>query len=85
MKARGRLAGVSARSGAIAAAHAALVAIGFAASLPAAAQLYWGAEVGATLPVGIDSTRTNVGVPTNCDQWLAENTLTDGTDRKSVV
>ena len=79
MKARGRLAGVSARRGAVAAAHAALVAIGFAASLPASAQLYWGAEVGAALPVGIDSTRTNVGVPTNCDQWLAENTLRDGT------
>ena len=50
-----------------------------AAGLPAAAQAYWGVEAGAALPIEIESTRTNTGVPTNCDQWLAENTLLDGT------
>ena len=57
-----------------------LVVLAIAATgLPAAAQAYWAVEAGAALPVGIESTRTNTGVPTNCDQWLAENTLRDGT------
>ena len=40
---------------------------------------YVGGDVGLALPGGIESTRTNIGVPTNCDQWLGAATLLDGT------
>ena len=40
---------------------------------------YWGFDVGMALPGDLSSTRTNVGVPTNCDQWLTPATqLPDG-------
>ena len=41
--------------------------------------LFFGVELGAALPSEIESTRVNVGVQTNCDQWLAPATLNDGT------
>lgn len=63
------------RSGARIALGAACLALG----PPAAAQAYWGVEAGLALPLALESTRTNTGVPTNCDQWLATNTLPDGT------
>ena len=31
---------------------------------------YFGAELGVSMAMPIESTRTNVGIPTNCDQWL---------------
>lgn len=40
---------------------------------------YLGAEVGAAMPQDLKSTRINIGVPTNCDQWLGRATLNDGT------
>lgn len=39
----------------------------------------FGVELGAALPGSLDSTRINVGVQTNCDQWLGAATLNDGT------
>ena len=59
---------------------AALVAVG-ALALPTAAAdgLYWGIELGASFGGEVESTRTNIGVPTNCDQWLGAATLADGT------
>lgn len=36
----------------------------------AADGVYVGAELGASVPGGFSLTRTNHGVPTNCDQWL---------------
>ena len=41
--------------------------------------LFFGVEAGVALPGDIDSTRINVGVQTNCDQWLGAATLNDGT------
>lgn len=35
---------------------------------------YWGVDVGASVASDLASTRTNVGVPTNCDQWLTPGT-----------
>lgn len=51
-----------------------------ALALPTAAAdgLYWGVELGASLGQEIESTRTNIGVQTNCDQWLGAATLPDG-------
>ena len=40
---------------------------------------YLGVDVGAAMPRDLKSTRINIGVPTNCDQWLAGATLNDGT------
>ncbi|MCY3727689.1 MAG: outer membrane beta-barrel protein [Nitrospira sp.] len=40
---------------------------------------YFGADVGISLPNDLKSTRTNNGIPTNCDQWLEADTLNDGT------
>ena len=40
------------------------------ASEPARHGLYVGIELGASQSRSIRSTRTNVGIPTNCDQWL---------------
>ncbi len=58
-----------------------MLAIVVAAWLPSAAngQLYVGADVGVAILGNLESTRTNVGVPTNCDQFLAPATLNDGT------
>lgn len=40
---------------------------------------YIGADIGAGGAGALSSTRTNHGVSTNCDQWLARATLPDGT------
>ena len=40
---------------------------------------YFGADIGAAMPHDLESTRTNIGVPTNCDQWLGRAVLGDGT------
>lgn len=40
---------------------------------------YFGADIGISVPNDLDSTRTNNGIGTNCDQWLAGDTLNDGT------
>ena len=51
------------------------------AAFPATGQngMYWGIDLGLSLAGDLSSTRTNIGVPTNCDQWLAPSTtLPDG-------
>ena len=40
---------------------------------------YFGADVGVSVPNDLESTRTNTGIPTNCDQWLKGDTLPNGT------
>lgn len=40
---------------------------------------YFGLRAGVSLPGDFESTRTNNGIPTNCDQWLPAETLDDGT------
>ena len=40
---------------------------------------YFGADIGVSVPNDLESTRTNNGIGTNCDQWLAADTLNDGT------
>lgn len=40
---------------------------------------YFGTDVGVSLPGDLESTRTNIGIPTNCDQWLEAFTFDDGT------
>lgn len=50
-----------------------------ATAAAAGSGLYFGADVGVALAQDIESTRINVGVPTNCDQWLGRATLNDGT------
>lgn len=50
-----------------------------ASETPARQGFYFGVDVGISLPSGIKSTRTNNGIPTNCDQWLAGDMLNDGT------
>lgn len=40
---------------------------------------YVGGDVGVSVARDLESARTNVGVPTNCDQWLAAAVLNDGT------
>ena len=40
---------------------------------------YVGVDVGLSLGHDLESTRTNVGIPTNCDQWLPSARLNDGT------
>ena len=40
---------------------------------------YFGADIGVSVPNDLKSTRTNNGIGTNCDQWLATDTLNDGT------
>jgi hypothetical protein len=40
---------------------------------------YLGADIGSAVPNALKSTRTNNGIGTNCDQWLAADTLNDGT------
>lgn len=39
---------------------------------------YFGTDVGVSLPGDLDSTRTNIGIPTNCDQWLEAFVFDDG-------
>ena len=39
---------------------------------------YFGMDTGVSLPRDLESTRTNTGIPTNCDQWLDEFTFGDG-------
>ena len=50
-----------------------------ASELTARRGLYVGADVGVSIPNDLESTRTNNGIPTNCDQWLEGDTLNDGT------
>ena len=40
---------------------------------------YLGADIGVSVPDDLESTRTNNGISTNCDQWLGGDTLGDGT------
>lgn len=40
---------------------------------------YVGGDVGVSVARDLESARTNVGVPTNCDQWLGAAVLADGT------
>ncbi len=40
---------------------------------------YVGADIGVSIPNDLESTRTNNGISTNCDQWLEADTLNDGT------
>ena len=40
---------------------------------------YLGADIGVSVPDDLESTRTNNGISTNCDQWLGGDTLSDGT------
>ena len=40
---------------------------------------YFGMQAGVSLPGEYETTRTNTGIPTNCDQWLPGETLNDGT------
>ena len=50
------------------------------ASEPSARQgLYFGADIGVSVPNDLESTRKNNGIPTNCDQWLGADTLNDET------
>ena len=57
----------------------ALAVVGGVASPLAAEGLYVGGDLGVALPGSLESTRTNIGIPTNCDQWLGSATLLDGT------
>ena len=63
---------------------AAVVAVSCIVALPAAGKagedgFYWGADLGISMAGDMSSTRTNIGVPTNCDQWLTPSTtLPDG-------
>ncbi|MBC9866468.1 MAG: hypothetical protein F7O42_01065 [Opitutae bacterium] len=41
---------------------------------------YFGTDVGVSLPGDLESTRTNIGIPTNCDQWLEAFIFEDGTN-----
>lgn len=57
----------------------AAAAVAAAVSGLAAEGLYVGGDLGLALSSDIESTRTNIGIPTNCDQWLGAATLLDGT------
>ena len=54
-------------------------AIGAAAAETNRRGFYVGLDVGAAIPHDLESQRTNIGIPTNCDQWLDFATLSDGT------
>ena len=57
-------------------ATAAITAIPSAAATASATPtFYFGADLGVSLMTQIESTRTNTGVPTNCDQWLEPVTV----------
>ena len=45
----------------------------------AASGLYFGVDLGVAMAENVESTRINMGIPTNCDQWLGRATLNDGT------
>ena len=52
------------------------------ATIAAAGQgsgFYVGVDIGMSVAQDLESTRTNVGIPTNCDQWLSGAVLRDGT------
>ncbi len=54
---------------------AVLVAVATVVATAAAADeagrgFYFGADLGVSVARSLESTRTNVGIPTNCDQWL---------------
>lgn len=56
-----------------------LALISLTASPAVGEDLYWGVELGVSMASDLSSKRTNVGVPTNCDQWLTPaTTLPDG-------
>ncbi len=55
------------------------VALGSSSGAGAQDGFYFGLDAGGSLARPFVSTRTNNGVPTNCDQWLAAATLPDGT------
>ena len=57
---------------------AALAAAGAGAAHAADGGFYMGAEAGLSLARTLEATRTNVGVQTNCDGWLAPYTFADG-------
>ena len=40
---------------------------------------YFGTDIGVSVPHELEATRTNFGIPTNCDQWLDQFTFDDGT------
>ena len=46
---------------------------------------YFGTDTGVALAGNLESTRTNTGIPTNCDQWLDEFTFDDGTSVPSPL
>ncbi len=56
-----------------------LAAATTAAAEQAGSGFYVGVDVGPSLARHLESTRTNVGIPTNCDQWLPEAVLGDDT------
>lgn len=58
---------------------AAAAVVGFAGLAGAQNGFYLGADLGIGGARPLESTRTNHGVSTNCDQWLAPATLPDGT------
>lgn len=58
---------------------AAAALVGFAGLAGAQNGFYLGADLGIGGARPLESTRTNHGVSTNCDQWLASATLPDGT------
>ena len=65
-----------------------LLAAALAVTMPAATAtvaaaqdgsgFYVGVDAGLALAPDLESTRTNVGIPTNCDQWLPDAVLNDG-------
>ncbi len=58
---------------------AAAALVGLAGAAGAQNGFYLGADLGTGGTRPLESTRTNHGVSTNCDQWLASATLPDGT------
>ncbi len=49
-----------------------------AAEITARQGFYVGADIGVSVPDDLESTRTNNGIGTNCDQWLGADMLNDG-------
>ena len=49
-----------------------------AAEITARQGFYVGADIGVSVPNDLESTRTNNGIGTNCDQWLGADALNDG-------
>jgi len=64
----------------LAAVLAVAMATGAAASVAAPRGMYFNAGLGLSGPTELESARVNVGIPTNCDQWLQPGyTFADGT------